>query len=114
METLGHRITVRPDPVEKVSSGGIVIPDAVADGRKYIKTTGTIVDVGPDAWKSFRQVGEDGKLVNGKPWAAVGDRVLYSKNSGRWIQDPNGGPDLIVMLDEDVLLKLSEIENEND
>jgi co-chaperonin GroES (HSP10) len=102
---------VKPDPTEK-KIGNIVIPDSVAEGRKYLKTVGTLVAIGEDAWKAFRQVDETGRLINGKPWAKVGDRVLYSKNSGRWIQDPNGGPDLIVMLDEDVLVNLEEIEEE--
>jgi chaperonin GroES len=100
----GHRILVKPDPVERTSKGGIIIPDTAADGRKYLKTTGTIVAVGPSAWEAFRRVDREGKMRNGEPWAKVGDHVHYAKNAGYRILDEETQEEYIVMQDEDVIV----------
>lgn len=95
---------MKPDPVERMSKGGIIIPDTAADGRKYLKTTGTIVKVGPDAWKAFRQVDREGTMRNGDPWAKEGDQVHYAKNAGYRIVDEDTQEEYIVMQDEDVIV----------
>lgn len=56
---------------------------------------GVVVAIGPTAWKDFGNT----------PWAKVGDRVVFSKNAGRSIEDPaNKDKHYIVLNDEDVLV----------
>lgn len=88
-----------------MSKGGIIIPETAADGRQFLVQIGTIVDVGPDAWKAFRQIDDNGKMVNGRPWARKGDKVTFAKNAGMWIVDENGEKTgLLAMLDDDIIL----------
>lgn len=89
----GHRVLVKPDPIEEVSKGGIVIATKVNEQQlKGATTTGTIVAVGMNAWKAFD---------DGKPWAEVGDRVSYAKYGGKVIKDED--QDLVILNDEDIL-----------
>ena len=48
------RVLVKPDQVEEVTEGGIVIPDAVADNHQMAQATGTLISVGPDAFRMSR------------------------------------------------------------
>lgn len=104
----GYRVLIRPDPVERVSKGGIVIVAASASQEKreqYAQMTGTIVDVGPTAWHQFTARTKE----EWEPWAKVGDHVTYVRNAGRFVSDPeNPGKELIILNDEDVLLKEEE------
>lgn len=89
----GHRVLVKPDPIEEVSKGGIVIATKVNEQQlKGATTTGTIVAVGMNAWKAFD---------DGEPWASVGDRVSYAKYGGKVIKDED--QDLVILNDEDIL-----------
>ena len=71
----GHRVLVMPDPVEEVSKGGIILDTGDKSKRsreQHGQFTGTIVDIGPDAWD----------IHNGEPWAKVGDRILFAQHGG--------------------------------
>lgn len=98
LEICGHRILIRPDSIEKISKGGIIL--AQNEKREQAaQTTGTVVSVGPMAWKAF-----DGKDPKWKPWANVGDHVLYTRYGGRYTKDPdNSDGELIIINDEDIL-----------
>lgn len=99
----GHRVIVRPDPVEEVSEGGIVVmmPSDVAQEQAG-QVQGTLVAVGPNAWKAFD---------DGHPWAQVGDKVVYSKYAGRYMKDPDVDTSdpherdnkIVILNDEDIL-----------
>lgn len=39
----GNRVVVQPDEVERVSEGGIIIPDADADKYQMAQSTGTLL-----------------------------------------------------------------------
>ena len=103
----GHRLVVHRNPVEEYSPGGII--QHASEESKKLKANnsqlGVIVAIGPDAWKAFRMINENGKEVSGKPWAKVGDYVLYIRNSAREVSDPfsPNQKDLVMMADEDVL-----------
>jgi co-chaperonin GroES (HSP10) len=109
LRPLGHRIIVKPDEVEKTSPGGIVL---VQDEKlaRFNQQTGTLVAIGEDAWKAYRKVDENGKLVNGQPWAKVGDKVMYSRNAGKWIKHPDTQEEFVLMNDEDLGLELKQVE----
>lgn len=94
----GHRVLVKPDPIEEVTEGGIVLVHQDENAVKAATTEGTVVAVGSTAWK------DEG--LGGKPWAFIGDRIIYSKFAGKHVgstDDP-----YLVLNDEDVLATLEE------
>lgn len=95
----GHRVLVKPDPVEEVTKGGIIIQHDNKDRVQQAQVTGTIIEVGPQAWKDFS---------DGTPWATSGDRVLFAKFGGYEI-DVEGVLHR-VMNDEDITAIIKEDE----
>lgn len=97
----GFRVLLKPDPLVTKTASGIQL---AVDEKLYraATTIGTIIDIGPTAWKGFD---------DGTPWAKVGDRVYYAKYAGKEIVD--GSEDGLVMInDEDVLGIVVEEETE--
>jgi co-chaperonin GroES (HSP10) len=89
----GHRIIVKPDdPPEKI--GSVFVPAWVRDNKAFEIIKGTIVDVGPKAWKAFD---------DGRPWAKIGDRVMFAKYGGSIIEDEETHEKYRLMNDEDVV-----------
>lgn len=88
----GWRILIKPDPAETKSPGGIIIQTENRLNRVG-QIFGTVVDIGPQAWK---QVGD------GTPWAKVGDRVSYAKYGGTVLTDPEDGEEYVMLNDQDV------------
>jgi chaperonin GroES len=95
----GNRILVKPDPVEEVSKGGIVLP---LDQELYQQASqrGTLISQGEIAWKEF---------ANGRfsqvyaPYAEIGDRVVYKRYSGAAIRDDDTDEEFFIMNDNDVI-----------
>ena len=93
VKALGRRLIVKPDPVEEVSPGGIIISmDKKLERAGQI--TGVIKSIGHLCWAD---------LGDGEPWAKIGDRVHFSRYAGRYIEDPETGDNDMIMNDEDVL-----------
>lgn len=67
----GDRVLIITDPVDKVTSSGIIIPE-IAIGKPQ---RGTIVAIGPGKYKP-----DTGELIDMN--TKVGDHVLYGKHSG--------------------------------
>ena len=86
---LHDRVIVKRVEEEKLSAGGIVIPDSAAE--KPIK--GEVVAVGNG---KILENGEQRKLD-----LKVGDKVLFGKYSGTEVKVD--GQELLVMRDEDVM-----------
>jgi len=108
----GHYVAIKPDDVEEVSKGGIVLASEYDSDLKNREedatTTGTIIDIGPDAWKAF---GSD------KPWAKIGDRVNYVRHTSKIIEDKddlvNGKPrKIFITVDENVIWNIDGEDNE--
>jgi chaperonin GroES len=92
IDPAGHRVIIKPDPVEEVSKGGIVLAHGADKKRKESgQHIGVLVKIGPTAWKAFD---------NGEPWAHVGDHVYFAKYGGYEIE--HNGETYRVMNDEDV------------
>lgn len=89
----GHRVLVKVDEVEKTTKGGIIITDTIADRKQEASIYGTVVAVGPTAWKAFD---------DGLPWANVGDKVAFAKYGGFIIEDPDTGDQFRLLNDEDI------------
>lgn len=89
----GHRVLVRVEETEKVTKGGIIIADTIADKQTEANIFGEIVAIGDTAWKAFD---------DGEAWAKIGDRVAFAKYGGFVIQDPETGERFRLLNDEDV------------
>jgi len=101
----GFRILVRKDPVEKVSSGGIVIvsDDELQEANMNI---GRVVAIGDIAYKAYSPD------YTGKRWVEVGDHVTWSKHAERRMVDPyTNDKDLYILNDDDIIAVMSSGEN---
>lgn len=92
----GYRILVEIDPVETVSKGGIVIVQnekLEAAAQQF----GTVISIGDTCWTDAK----------GNPlsrWCEEGDKILFSKYSGRFVYDPEDKDrELMVINDTDVI-----------
>ena len=90
----GHKVVVRPDKVEEMSEGGIILVDETKDREHRASTQGTIVGLGPDVILSFHDTA-----------AMAGDRVLYVQYAGVIYKED--GDEYWIMNDEDILGILS-------
>lgn len=96
------RVLVDPDEIEELTDGGIYIPDQVAEKHQQAQATGTLIAVGPDAYRKFRtvisrlidgqmrvvEIQEDGYDPEFTPKA--GDRVVFAKYGGIDVQGVDG------------------------
>lgn len=71
IQPAGHRILVLPDEVEKVSAGGIVIPENVSDKESLAVCEGQVIALGTCAYQD-----------QANPWCQPGDRVVFKKFEG--------------------------------
>jgi chaperonin GroES len=78
----GEKVIVKPDVAEKLSSGGIIIPDMARDQQQTAATRGEIVAIGPDARLRFSE-GADGVDANE---AKPGQRVIFARYGGSSIR----------------------------
>jgi chaperonin GroES len=93
---LDLRVLVLPDPVEKVTSGGIIIPEAAAEMKRQAMMFGTLVAVGENAWEEA--VARGPHFTRPK----VGDRVVFAKYGGVVIEGKDKR-EYRLMNDEDVI-----------
>ena len=99
LEVRGYRILVKPDPVETVSKGGIIMvldEKLERSGQQF----GVVVGIGHTCWANRAT---DGEFVEQERWCKAGDRILYSKHAGRFVYDPDTEEELMIMNDDDVL-----------
>ena len=96
----GNYVIVKPEVIEKVSTGGIILDDSMVNRENTAKVRGTLVAVGDMAWKDWG---------DGSPWAKVGDRVYFKRHVSDKIEDEDdldkhGKPTLYFLLaDLDIL-----------
>ncbi|ANB19681.1 MULTISPECIES: co-chaperone GroES [Dokdonella] len=89
LRPLHDRVIIKRLEEEKVSAGGIVIPDSAAEKP----SRGEVIAAGNG------KILEDGKV---RPIAVkTGDKVLFGKYSGTEVKVD--GEDLLVMREEDIL-----------
>ena len=91
----GHRLLVKPDKVDEVSAGGILLPTSTQDKEQAAATTGEVIEVGEDCWYD-------------KPskWCARGDKILFARYSGTVVIDQNTAERFVIINDEDVLARI--------
>ena len=90
VEPFHDRVLVKPDEAEKVSDGGIIIPDTVKEEKKQ----GTVVSIGP---------GLSDKGIA----AQVGDLVIYPKYAG--VEVELEGQKHLLLKDSDIFGRLVEV-----
>ena len=98
----GWKVLVRPlSPAKKI--GNLWVPPNAVQRREYVVTVGRVLAYGPLAWKrpDMAEFDEDD---NWKPWAEVGDYVMYPKNSPRRFE--YGKVKLIVLQDDEIILTI--------
>jgi co-chaperonin GroES (HSP10) len=100
----GHYVLVKPEVIEKVSEGGIVLPDDMLNRENTAKVRGTLVAIGKSAWKAFD---------DGEPWAKVGDRVYFKRHVSDKIEDESdinehGEPQVYFLMSDDNVLAIIE------
>jgi co-chaperonin GroES (HSP10) len=113
LKALGYRLLIKPDEVETSHEvKGTDIKIAIAVDEKLYKATmsvGTIVDIGPLAWIDYNK-----NSMLKKPWAEIGDKILYSRYGGKLIQDPETKEEFVILDDGDVLCKMVDKEQKQD
>lgn len=90
----GDRVLIRPDSIETVTDGGIIIPDTVGDLHAMAQSIGTFMEAGPDAYTDHVEKDAEGritKIVGYKShFAKPGDRVAYAKYGGLQVNGKDG------------------------
>jgi len=105
LEVLGHRVLVKPDPIEEKTASGLIISYGDKEQlHKRAMDKGTVIGIGKNAWKSFD---------DGHSWAEVGDKVYYAKHAGKWLLDPDTEEEVVLLNDEDIQCRIVE-EKKND
>jgi co-chaperonin GroES (HSP10) len=95
IEPEGVKVLVLPEKVEEVTEGGIILPEQTKDAERFRKNRGVVLAIGPAAAIEF----DDGKLK-------TGDKVLYAKHSGVFIEDGSGN-EVRLVNDVDILARIS-------
>jgi len=95
VEPEGVMLLVKPDAVEKQTSGGIYLPEVAKDRKQLEGTMGTIVELGPATQIEFN--GEDAK---------EGDHILFAKYAGYIMEDKDTGEDFRIIDHKDVIARV--------
>ena len=91
INVVGPRILVLPTKIENKTASGIILSTEDANERERMAaTTGTVVDVGGDAYIDYSS-----------PWCKIGDKITFAKYAGT-LYKGRGGIEYRVMKDEDV------------
>jgi Co-chaperonin GroES (HSP10) len=113
LEVLGHRVLVKPDAVKEQKEidvpaslkekGFQVHMDSDMEKREAAGTQiGTVIAVGPTAWRAY-----DGNDPKWQPWCKAGDRIIFARYAGKWVEDPETKERFFVINDEDVQVKVN-------
>lgn len=107
IEPCGHRVLIKPETVEdadpmvrRAKAMGIDVSQITNNKREQEAVVfGTILKVGPTAWAH--------ESLGGKPWAKIGDQVMYAKFSGKRVELADQ-EELLLLNDEDIVAIVKE------
>jgi co-chaperonin GroES (HSP10) len=72
---VGWKVLVRPISVEKVSKGGIVLPEETKRAKAHLRYIGQVIGLGELAYRHAKYEG-------GAPWCKVGDWIAFGAYDG--------------------------------
>jgi co-chaperonin GroES (HSP10) len=105
------RVLIKPDDIEEVTAGGIVIPANVGELHAMAQSIGTFVEAGPDAYTHFVEKDGEGRITRiraySQPAAKPGDRVAFAKYGGLQVTGKDNKT-YRLMNDEDVTAVVEE------
>ena len=90
---VGQRLLVLMPEKETVSEGGIILTEQVQDNGVTMESRGILVAYGSAAWVD---------IGDGRPWAAIGDTVIFVTYAGFKFEGPDGKT-YRLMNDEDLI-----------
>ena len=114
----GHRVLLKMEKLEdadptykRMKAMGLALAETEETKRLEAGLDkGTVVEVGPDAFKAFYLNSNPGSDLSGfEPWCKVGDFVAYAKYAGKLLEDPETHQKYMVINDEDVVAVLGGI-----
>lgn len=102
----GHRVLVKQEKFDehdevfaRAKKQGLIIETDKNVRYQAGVDKGVVVTIGPTAWKDF----------GGDRWANVGDTVVFAKNAGKPVEDPQDKETPYVVLnDEDIVAIVKE------
>lgn len=109
------RVLIKPDEIEQVTEGGIIIPDSVGEQHAMAQSIGVLIEAGPDAWIDWTEITRNATgdvlsiVTRGYkgPAAKPGDRVAFAKYGGLQVNGKDGQV-YRLMNDEDVTAPVDE------
>lgn len=97
-KAVGFRVLVKPDPIEEVTQGGIILAVDEKLERGAV-VTGIVLDVGPEAFRAFNKAAGFTQYV---PWVKTGDHIFYARYAGKNVVDKATQESLLLINDEDI------------
>lgn len=108
------RVLIRPDEVEKVTAGGIIIADTISERHAMAQSIGTFIEAGPDAYTQYTDVwrysdGSSATMTRGYKGTPCkpGDKVAFAKYGGLQVEGKDGQV-YRLMNDEDITAIIEE------
>lgn len=110
---LGDRVLIKPDDLEEITEGGIVIPAQVKERTEMAQSIGTVVALGPDCYVDYVEKDGSGSVIRtrgfSKAFCKEGDRVCFGRYAGLVMPGKDGGQyrlindtDITAIVDEGV------------
>jgi len=104
----GTKLLIKADRTEKITKGGIILPETSRDQSQYKVTMATVMAIGPDAVCNFT-----GPVSKQKRSVQIGDRILFTRYGGAYVYTEDRESDLRIIQDQDVLALITdEVEGE--
>ncbi len=94
-----YNVVVKPDAVEEVTKGGIILPVSTTDRDKLAADEGTLIAVSPHAF-SYADWPE------GEKPPQVGDRVVFARYAGSLIK--RGDAEYRILKDSNIIAVVTE------
>lgn len=89
---VGHRVLLLSEPIEEVTSGGIVLAKKTLDKERNANTMATVVEIGWDCWSD-----------KSTDYCTVGDKVLLGQYTGKFEVSQLDGREYRFVLDLDII-----------
>jgi chaperonin GroES len=96
IEPIEYRLIVKPEPVEKKTEGGIIIPETTQDKERHAVCEAEVVKMSDMAF-----TGDAGERWKCEHLPKVGDKVFFAKYAGMRIKRDDDN--YIILNDKDIL-----------